>query len=139
MKKLKDGHFTLLLNPSTYKAPIRYFLAVTIGFCVDFAIYATLVTFDVSVYLANTAGFCVGLTVNVILIRKLVFPNSRFQFFTDLQLSFASSGLMFVFGMGMLWVLVELVDMNIYGAKLLTNGTTFFANYIIRAVFFRNK
>lgn len=80
-----------------------------------------------------------GSVVNVILIREFVFPDSRFQLGTDLQLSFASNGLMFGFGMVMLWVLVEMGAMNPYGAKLLTNGTTFFANYVIRAVFFRKK
>jgi putative flippase GtrA len=139
LKKLKDGLSILLQKPSTYKAPLRYFLAVVCGYCIDFAIYAALVKFGASVYWSNAAGFCVGSVVNTILIRKFVFQESRFSLSTDLQLSFASNALMFVLGMMVLWGLVELVAMNPYGAKLLTNGTTFVANYVIRAVYFRKK
>jgi putative flippase GtrA len=139
LKKSKGDHSILLLKPSTYKTPLRYFFSVVCGYCVDFAIYATVVAFGISVYWANAAAFCVGSVVNVVLIREFVFRDSRFRLSTDLQLSFASNGLMFGFGMGMLWVLVELAGMNLYGAKLLTNGTTFFANYVIRAAFFRRK
>jgi len=46
---------------------------------------------------------------------------------------------MFALGMAVLWTLVELSAMNPYGAKLLTNGTTFVVNFVIRAVFFRKK
>ena len=112
---------------------------VICGYCIDFAIYAALVSVGVSVYWANAAGFCVGSVVNIILIREFVFQDSRFSLTTDLQLSFASNSVMFALGMVVLWALVELSAMNPYGAKLLTNGTTFVGNYVIRAVFFRKK
>jgi len=129
----------LLLKLSTYKTPLRYFLVVVCGYCVDFVIYAALVSVGVSVYWANAAGFCVGSVVNTILIREFVFHDSRFSLATDLQLSFASNTVMFALGMAVLWTLVELSAMNPYGAKLLTNGTTFVVNFVIRAVFFRKK
>lgn len=97
-----------------------------------------IVAFGVSVYWANTAGFCVGATVNVILIRQFVFPDSRFSLSADLPLSFISNALMFGFGMGVLWALIELAAINPFVAKLLANGATFFANYFIRATFFRS-
>ena len=77
--------------------------------------------------------------VNTILIREFVFQESRFSLATDLKLSFISNALMFALGMMLLWGLVELSKMNPYGAKLLTNGTTFIVNYAVRAVFFRKK
>lgn len=117
--------------------PLRYFVVATCGFCVDFLIYATLVSLGVSVYLANAAGFCVGVVVNVILIRTFVFPNSRFRLGTDLPLTFLVNGTMLGLGMGILWLLIELASANPYWAKLLTNGTTFVLNYVTRAVFFR--
>ena len=129
----------MLLKPSTYRAPLRYFLAIVCGYCIDFSIYAALVTAGVSVYWANTAGFCVGSVVNVLLIRRFVFTDSRFSLGTDLKLSFVSNALMFGFGMGLLWVLVDALSANPYGAKLLSNGTTFTLNYVIRTVFFRTK
>lgn len=93
----------------------------------------------VSIYLANAVGFCVGAVVNVLLIRKYVFPDSRFKLSADLPLTFAVNGAMLGVGMGLLWVLVDLLSVNPYGAKLLTNGTTFMLNYVTRAVFFRKK
>lgn len=126
----------MLLKLSTYKTPLRYFLVVICGYCIDFAIYAVLVSVGISVYWANAAGFCVGSVVNTILIREFVFHDSRFSLATDLQLSFASNALMFTLGMVLLWGLVEVSAMNPYGAKLVTNGTTFVVNYVIRAVFF---
>ena len=121
------------------KSPFRYFCVVLCGYCIDFAIYSALVNFGVSVYWANTAGFCMGSVVNTILIREYVFQESRFPLGTDLQLSLVSNALMFVLGMIFLLGLVELGGINPYGAKLLANGATFVANFIIRAVFFRKK
>lgn len=129
----------MLLKLSTYKTPLRYFFAVIVGYSLEFATYSALVSFEVSVYLANAAGFCIGVIINVVLIRKFVFQDSRFRLQTDLQLSFASHGLMFGLGMGLLWLLVEFKEMNPYLAKLVTNGTTFTLNYVLRAVFFRKK
>lgn len=94
---------------------------------------------SVSIYLANAAGFCVGAVVNVLLIRRFVFPDSRFKLSADLPLTFAANGAMLGVGMGLLWVLVDLLSVNPYGAKLLANGTTFILNYVTRAVFFRKK
>jgi len=89
--------------------------------------------------LANAAGFCVGAIVNVLLIRKYVFPNSRFKLSADLPLTFAANGAMLGVGMGMLWVLVDFASLNPYWAKLLANGMTFVLNYVTRTVFFRKK
>jgi len=129
----------LYLIPPKYKTPLRYFLAVVCGYCIDLAIYVGLIQFGVSVYFANAVGFCVGVVVNVLLIRKFVFLDSRFKLRTDLPLSFASYALIFILGMGILWVLVEMVKLNPYAAKLLANGITFTVNFTIRAGFFRKR
>ena len=139
MKKLKDAPSILLPKLSTFNASLRYLVVATCGFCVDFLIYAALVAMGVSIYLANAAGFCVGAIVNVLLIRKYVFPNSRFKLSADLPLTFAANGAMLGVGMGMLWVLVDFASLNPYWAKLLANGMTFVLNYVTRTVFFRKK
>jgi len=92
-----------------------------------------------SIYWANAIAFCVGLVVNVILIRRFVFTDSRFRLITDLKLSFVSHGAMFGVGMVILSVLVEFMEGNVYVAKLISNGTTFLMNYLIRTHFFRTK
>ena len=122
-----------------YKTPLRYLIVTTCGFWVDFSFYAVLVAMEVSIYWANAAGFCVGAVVNVLLIRKFVFPDSRFKLSADLPLTLLVNGTMLGVGMGLLWVFVNRLAINPYGAKLLANGITFVLNYIIRTVFFRKK
>ncbi len=129
----------MLPKQSIYKAPLRYFLVVTGGFGVDFALYAMLVAWGESIYAANLVGFCIGAAFNVLLIRRFVFPDSRFEFGTDLLLTIVANGTMLGVGMGILWVLVEGLSMNPYLAKLVGNGLTFVLNYATRATFFRVK
>lgn len=105
----------------------------------DFALYATMVTWGESVYLSNLVAFCVGTVINVFLIRRFVFPDSRFEFGADLLLTIVANGTMLGVGMGVLWVLVEGLSMNPYLAKLVANGLTFVLNYATRATFFRVK
>jgi putative flippase GtrA len=121
------------------KVPLRYFVVAVFGFGIDFIIYIGIISVGLNVYWANAAGFCVGAVVNVLLIRRFVFPNSRFNLRADLPLTFAVNGAMLGCGMGFLWLLVDFLLINPYWAKLLTNGITFILNYIIRAVFFRKK
>jgi putative flippase GtrA len=139
MMKLKDVLFILSPKLSIFKAPLRYFVVVVCGFSVDFLIYATLVAMGVSVYWANAAGFCVGAIFNVVLIRTFVFPESKFNLGRDLLLTVAVNGAMLGLGMSLLWILIDVIHINPYWAKLLTNGVTFVLNYITRAVFFRKK
>lgn len=117
--------------------PLRYFLFVSIGFMVDFLIYAVIVGSGQSVYLANFFGFCVGASVNVILIRRFVFRDSRYSLPVDIQLTIASNGIMLFFGMLLLLVLVEYLEVDSYWAKLAANTVTFVLNYATRVFFFR--
>lgn len=129
----------MLQKPSTSRTRLRYFLVVVCGYCVDFAIYAAFVALGGSVYWANVLGFCVGSVFNVLLIRTFVFPESRFRLTTDLQLTLLLNGVMFWFGMAVLWGLIELMAVNHYGAKLVANGLTFLGNYTTRALLFRKR
>ena len=124
---------------STYKTPIIYFLTVLVGYCIDFSIYAGLVNCQVPIYLANVVGFCIGSITNTLLIRCYVFRDSKFSLVNDIYLSITANALVFAIGMGFIWFLVDLLNMNPYGAKLLANGVTFIANFFMRASFFRNK
>ncbi len=139
MKKLKHVHFILSPKPLTFKAPLRYFVVASCGFCVDFSIYATLSALGISVYWANAAGFCIGAIVNVILIRAFVFPDSRFMLGKDVFLTVAANGIMLGLGSGILWILVDELHSNANWSKLFTNGVTFVLNYATRAIFFREK
>jgi len=117
----------------------KYFLVAGTGFCVDFAIYSGLVYFGISVYLANLCGFAVGAAVNVALIRRFVFPAARFRFRADLLLTMVVNGVMLVFGMLLLWLFVEVLQINPYAAKLMANGLTFCLNYVTRIKYFSQR
>jgi putative flippase GtrA len=129
----------LWLKRLTYSAPVRYFAVAACGFVIDFLTYAAIVASGLSIYLANVAGFCVGATVNVALIRRFVFRNSRYSLPSDILLTFAINGIMLFFGMLVLWLLVERLMVNPYWAKLFTNGVTFVMNYVTRSIIFRKR
>lgn len=117
----------------------KYFAVVLCGYVLDFSIYALLIYFDWPIYKANFFGFIVGVFINVILIRIFVFPDSRFSIGIDLGLSVLALGLMFIVGMLILWILVDVFGFHPYGSKLFANGLTFMLNYIFRLVFFSLK
>lgn len=114
-------------------------MVVSCGFCVDFAIYALLVAAGTYVYLANGISFSIGAVLTVILIRNYVFKSSRFRLEVDVMLTFITNGTMFVLGMAVLWLLVDVAKISPYWAKLVANGVTFVMNYITRATLFRRR
>lgn len=90
-------------------------------------------------YLANLGGFCVGATINVLLIRRYVFQQTRFKLGVDLAMTWVSNGVMLGVGMFALWGLVDVVGINTYWAKFVSNGLTFVLNYITRITIFGLK
>lgn len=85
-----------------------------------------------NIYLANVLSFCVGATVNVAVIRRLVFSKSRFTFFADVMLTVWLNGLVIIVGLIGIWYLVESTGVNHYLAKLSVNSLTFSLNYLTR-------
>lgn len=124
-------------NPSIPNAPIRYFGVMLCGYIADFAIFTALMAIDWSPYFSNALAFCVGTIVNVALIRTYVFPASRFPFTKDVLLTIIANGTMFIFGMCLLWLLIDAFNTNPFLSKLLANGITFVLNYATRSIFFR--
>jgi putative flippase GtrA len=122
---------------SSLGKPLRYFVVAGIGFCVDYSIYAALVAAGVSIYIANAVSFSIGAVLAVVLIRAFVFQASRFALGADILLTFATNGTMLLVGMGILWLLVEVLSTGPYWAKLTANGVTFVLNYLTRATIFR--
>ncbi len=118
---------------------LKYFIVVLCGYAIDFSIYALLIYFEWPIYKANFFGFIVGVFINVILIRFFVFPDNRFSIGIDLGLSVLTLGFMFIVGMLILWIMVDVFSFHPYGSKLFANGLTFMLNYIIRSVFFSKK
>ena len=125
--------FLKLLRRSRF---LIYCVIVALVFGIDFAIYSALVLADFSIYLANIVAFLVGTTINVLLIRRFVITRNRFELSTDLVVSMAVYTAMMLFGLGLLWLFVEGAGINVYAAKLVSNGITFLANYAVRLRFF---
>ena len=129
----------MLAKKLIYRPIFRYIVAILSGYIVDFLIYSILIKIGGPLVIANTAAFIVGVVINTILIRRYVFIDSKYNLLKDIRLSFLSSGLMFGFGMSMLWALVKFLNVNPYLAKVMTNGFTFAINYIIRKLYFRKR
>ena len=121
--------FLKLLRRSRF---LIYCVIVALVFGIDFAIYSA----DFSIYLANIVAFLVGTTINVLLIRRFVITRNRFELSTDLLVSMAVYTAMMLFGLGLLWLFVEGAGINVFAAKLVSNGFTFLANYVIRLRYF---
>ena len=116
--------------------PLRYLAVVILGYAIDFFIYSLFASSGHSIYLGHTLGFIVGGSINVILIRRFVFTTSRFTLVKDIFLSLGANGGMLVLGLGLLWLMTQRLSINLYYAKLATNGITFVINYLTRALFF---
>ncbi len=128
-------------KPSTYsfRSVPRYFLAAGAGFSIDFLVFAAIVANGGGIYLANLGGFCVGAAVNVLLIRRYVFPQARFNLGVDLMMTWVSNGAMLGVGMFALWVFVDWAGMSPYWAKIIANGLTFVLNFVTRIKIFGVK
>jgi putative flippase GtrA len=118
---------------------IKYFAVTLCGFFIDFSIYVSTISVTSSPYFANALGFLVGAAINVVLIRTLVFRDSKFPLGTDIIITILVNGMMLVVGMFMLWLQIDIMGASIYTAKLISNGLTFLLNYLTRFIFFRKK
>lgn len=115
---------------------VRYFGVALIGFAVDFATYALVLHATGQLALAHILGFVVGGSINVLLIRSFVFPDSRFSLLKDVVLTLGANGLMMLCGLVLLWTLVHQMTIEPHLAKLGTNAITFALNYATRKLFF---
>lgn len=118
---------------------VRYFAVALVGFAIDFVVYALVLNATQQLALAHVTGFVIGGSINVLLIRALVFQHSRFSLHKDIALTLSANGLMMLLGLALLWALVHLAGLEPHLAKLATNGTTFALNYVTRKLFFTGR
>lgn len=88
---------------------------------------------------ANIVSFLFGATINLALIRQFIFPNTRFEFSTDLILTLIVNGFLVSIGTFLIWMLTDIMNIYPLGAKLLANGLTFMLGYWARLKFFLIK
>jgi putative flippase GtrA len=113
----------------------HYFLIVCAGYAFDLGSYIAMVEAGVALYLAYLASFAVGTAVNVILLRRF-YAAGRHAFGKDLALSMASNGFFILLAMGIYAALMELLGVHHVLAKVISNGFSFAANYLVRRRYF---
>lgn len=120
------------MKRATFEWPVLYALVVTIVYVGDYAFYTVLTLAGANIYVANCAAFGAGSCTAVLLLRRVSRTPPRFPLFRDIGLTIASNGIVFLAGLGLFGILVEVVHMNHYWAKLLANVTTFLVNFLTR-------
>lgn len=121
-----------------FSATSKYFLSASFGFILDFLLYSILVIISFNVFLANTLSFITGMTVNLFLIRKYVFKSPKFSIKKDYFFTLILNGILFLVGMVSLWIMIYLLEFNVFISKILSNALTFFLNLFSRIKFFNN-
>jgi len=113
---------------------VRYFFVGAAAAIVDFSVFATLVTgFGLPWFPVALLSFALATAVNYLLSIRHVFQSgARFSRRTEITLVFLVSGIGMLINQSILWVLIEIVMINMLIAKVLATGVVFFWNYGIR-------
>jgi len=113
----------------------RYFAIVCVGYGLDLASYVGMVELGVHLFAAYLASFFIGTVCNVILLRRF-FAAGRHALAKDLALTTASNGLAILLAMGVYIALMNVLGVHHVIAKVLSNGLSFLANYVVRRRYF---
>jgi putative flippase GtrA len=113
----------------------KYFWIVCVGYGVDLGSYIAMTAAGVPLYLAYLLSFAIGTAANVLLLRRY-FAAGRHPLAKDLALSFASNGFVILLAMGIYAALMHLLGLHHVVAKVLSNGFSFAANYLVRRRYF---
>jgi len=122
--------------PQTVREFMRYFVAGTLAFGVDFAVLIGLTELtQVSYLLANVAGFCLGLGVSYGLSVGWVFSTRR------MQCAVSEFGIFLLVGLlGLLvnelviWGLTDGAGLHYALAKIGATGVVFVLNFALRKI-----
>ena len=123
------------LKPATSRPIAQYFWIVCVGYAVDLGSYVGMAEMGLHLYLAYLVSFALGTACNVLLLRRY-FAAGRHPFARDLALTMASNGVVILLAMGIYIALMQLLGVHHVIAKILSNGVSFLANYVVRRRFF---
>jgi putative flippase GtrA len=113
----------------------QYFWIVCVGYAVDLGSYVGMTGAGVPLYAAYLASFAIGTTCNVLLLRRF-FAAGRHAFGKDLAMTMASNGFFILLAMGIYAALMQLLGVHHVLAKVISNGFSFVANYLVRRKYF---
>ena len=119
----------------------KYFFVGLIAFIADFTcFYIAVNLFKINYFFAGFYGFTLGVYVNYILAKKFVFLNQN-----KITKNKEIFGVYFISGIGLLihqlsiYLLIEIINNNLYVAKILTSFIVFLWNYNIRRRYLYGK
>jgi putative flippase GtrA len=116
---------------------VRYFFVGGVAAVVDVAIFATLIkVFGLHYLVAGAVGFLVATWVNYVLsVRHVFAAGARFSRRKEVLAVYAVSAMGLFWNQVVLYVGVEMLDLNVYLAKISAIGLVFFWNYFSRKHF----
>ena len=118
---------------------IKYFFIILVGYFFDLLLFSALISLYFNVLVANFFGFLAGTIINLLLIRKYLFVNSRFGLSDDVFLTLVFYSLTLLVSSVMLIFFINIIEFNPYTAKIISNLFTLLLNYILRIKFFTIK
>ena len=121
------------------KAFILYFLIACVGFSIDFGIFLLLTQNSFNIIVANLLAFFFGSTINLALIRTILLPNTKFNLLVDWFLTLPINGIVVFFGTALIFILHEIMYINLIIAKLTSTVLTLCVNYALRIKYFTAK
>lgn len=121
--------------PLAARPVAKYFLIVCVGYAADLGLYLGLTWGGANLYAAYLASFVVGTVCNVLLLRRY-FAAARLRLAKDLALSMANNGFFIALAMGIYAALMHLAGVHHVIAKVISNGFSFSANYLVRRRYF---
>ncbi len=115
---------------------IKYFFVGGLAAVIDWLIYWMLIEYFSLFYLqAAFISFIIATLVNYLLSIKWVFKNRRYKKTMEVVLIYIISAVGLIINELFLYVLVELIEMNLLSAKISATGVVFFWNYFARKIF----
>lgn len=118
------------MNKKAKKEIIMYLAAGILTTIVNFAVYYALIFMRVDYKAANTAAFLVSVIFAFTVNKKYVFLSNK-GIWEELTRFFAGRVFTYMLDIGTMIVLVELLGVGRYGAKVWANGVVMVSNYVI--------
>ena len=119
---------------STFKNLVKYFGAVSVGFIVDVIVFLVLSGAGAPIVIANSIAFAVGFSVNVLLVRRLVFPGNDVPHKVDFAATFLINVVVMAIGTWIIWTLNRRFGQSLFGSKLIASGFTLSLNFAGRSI-----
>ncbi|WP_170440138.1 GtrA family protein [Ruegeria arenilitoris] len=124
----------LLSVRSTFERLLSYFCAVTVGFTADVLVFLALSNLGWPILPANALGFLIGASVNVLLIRRLVFRGTPVPRHMDLLVTITSNVAIMLLGTLIIWTLSLQFGLSLFTAKIVASGCTLILNFAVRTL-----